>query len=275
MTYIPDLTLCTYARASYGPTLAIGWLDGSKRYTQGKAPLALLLKMRDWALNPQKSVINWTRGWHDANLKKVQNPVNAAYPQDIFSTEGTHKLNNGEFHVHYNGKFYASPAMIFHYVLDYDYLPPQEYIDAVLHGELLTNANIDRFAQNVEEELTPEAIQGMFELANQELETGNSQDALSTVNELLASLPNLPILYALRGAAYYKLGELKKAKADLDLILFIFQSESGQNYAHVLSYLGKIARDQGDLLQAKNYFKRALLVYPEDQEVKKLLDSLS
>jgi hypothetical protein len=43
------------------------------------------------------------------------------------------ELGNGEIRVIGSaGKVYASPVMIYHYMSEHNYLPPQEFIDAVL-----------------------------------------------------------------------------------------------------------------------------------------------
>ena len=44
-------------------------------------------------------------------------------------------IGNGEIRVRGEGLVYAAPALIYHYVVDHNYRPPDEFIAAVLDGD--------------------------------------------------------------------------------------------------------------------------------------------
>ncbi len=46
------------------------------------------------------------------------------------------RLGSAEIRVVYEGKTYAAPNMIYHYVVKHHYRPPDEFIQAVLKGSL-------------------------------------------------------------------------------------------------------------------------------------------
>lgn len=267
MTYIPDLSLYTFWGMPYGPIYAIGWLDGSEPYTQGKASLAMLETMNEWTLNIRESAILWTRGFHLSNLENVPEADNV-YPPGVLAYK-KRNLNNGEFHVHHKGKYYASPVMIFNYILENNYLPPEEYIEAVIHGELVTEDNMEEYSK-----ATGEVFQKLFEEASAKLDAGEYKASLQIADQLYTILPNEPILFALRGSAYCELGEIEKAQIDLERSLGPMKEEGGQNYAHVLGYLGKIAHMQGNYQKSQSLLREAIQADPDNPEVRSFLANL-
>lgn len=52
------------------------------------------------------------------------------------------------------GKLYAAPNLIFHYVEAHDYLPPQEFMDALFAGPLPPNNIYFEHLKNIELEWT-------------------------------------------------------------------------------------------------------------------------
>ena len=70
-----------------------------------------------------------TRGWHNCEL---------CHPEPISPRAGNQLRSFGtaEIRVFYQGRIYAAPNLIYHYVTEHNYQPPDEFIEAVLNGPL-------------------------------------------------------------------------------------------------------------------------------------------
>jgi hypothetical protein len=119
MSYFADLTPYTYCQSDEDPpgTVNIGWLDRDHPFPTGpssngfRAKLALLCQRR----------VKITRGFHPCCFCNG--------PKDPIPT------SNAEMRVAGNGRVYAAPSLIFHYVTAHNYRPPDEFIAAVLAWE--------------------------------------------------------------------------------------------------------------------------------------------
>jgi hypothetical protein len=127
MAYYPDLSRYQYfSRAINPPSLTIGWLDVTHGFPVGSTDslfterLWLYCRNRVWA----------TRGYHQCEI--------CSEPQwPYIATRGDQELKLGSAEIRVLGTdniIYAAPDLIYHYVVDHQYLPPQEFIDAVVHG---------------------------------------------------------------------------------------------------------------------------------------------
>jgi hypothetical protein len=109
-------------------SLNVGWLDGVHDYMQGDVPdsfLELLLAYCHIPVHPM-------RGYHRCEL--CNEP---AYRFQVPLTKGDLYLGSAEIRVFNNkGVVYAAPNLIYHYVADHHYRPPEEFIKAVLEGPL-------------------------------------------------------------------------------------------------------------------------------------------
>jgi hypothetical protein len=111
--YYPDLYV---EERPYGVNaIKVGWLDKGKPYTKMEDSdfnkLAnLILKLEE--IGPSV----YTKGWHNCPFC------------------GNHKSST-QFQIRLKGgkTFYDAPEMIIHYIIDHEYLPPQEFIDAVMN----------------------------------------------------------------------------------------------------------------------------------------------
>ena len=110
--YYPDLSQYNYIEDEDN-TLNIGWLDVNHPFLKG----ALSDTFTERLILFRQYIVR------DENL-------------------GPHKCHfcgkyrsSGELRVFgRNNTIYAAPTMIIHYVVEHNYFPPQEFIDAVLHG---------------------------------------------------------------------------------------------------------------------------------------------
>lgn len=106
---------------SYNDTIKvkIGWLDEGQPYTKGDAPQEFIDKLK--SIQPHIR----TKGWHDCPFCKEQNKYTRSSNQYLI------KVPDRGYKV-----MYDVPEMIFHYMEVHNYLPPQEFIDAVMNFEL-------------------------------------------------------------------------------------------------------------------------------------------
>jgi hypothetical protein len=90
----------------------IGWLDQSCPFPTGDTSGRFRSVLRQLA-------------------KNIKNPMWGSHECEFCSGKGAQ--GNGEIHVAApDGNIYVAPALVVHYVECHNYLPPQEFIDAVL-----------------------------------------------------------------------------------------------------------------------------------------------
>lgn len=129
MAYFADLTPYTYIRRTARENeLNVGWLGDQQDFPQGRVPEEVLEKIFALCRTP----VNQTRGFYrcllcpDKGLNR--NPGYTVVRDGI-----TLLLGSAEIRVNSkSGKSYACPTMIYHYIKDHSYKPPEEFINAVL-----------------------------------------------------------------------------------------------------------------------------------------------
>jgi hypothetical protein len=125
--YYPDLTPYRYAfgEGNINPdVLNIGWLDVSHPFPKKKAPEAFLDVLFGRCLDR----VNQTRGYHRCAFCLVPSFGVEASRDGVRTTLGSAEIRvEGK-----GGKIYAAPDLIYHYVAEHDYAPPEEFVGAVL-----------------------------------------------------------------------------------------------------------------------------------------------
>jgi hypothetical protein len=103
--------------------LAVGWLDADHAFPKGAVPdhlLARILALWFWP-------VNQTRGFHQSSF---MGNSQMGYPVEHMGRRML--LGDAEIRVSgHAGKMYAAPNLIYHYIRDCDYLPPEEFLDAL------------------------------------------------------------------------------------------------------------------------------------------------
>jgi hypothetical protein len=125
--YFPDLS--SHRDCSLYPelgTLAVGWLDKRHAYNQGETSEEFRKRLFHFC---RHSLLR-TRGFHVCEFCQPK-PRCAAYAKLDGQELG---MGSAEIRVVHNGKVYAAPNLIYHYVVEHNYKPPDEFIEAVLHG---------------------------------------------------------------------------------------------------------------------------------------------
>ncbi len=116
-------------------TLSIGWLDRSYAYPQGEVEEKFRRRLLAFCLHP----VILTRGFHRCNLCTPPTRISVHVDnREIY-------LGSAEIRVFYRDKVYAAPDLIYHYIVLHRYLPPEEFIEAVLAGPLPHTRQYEEF----------------------------------------------------------------------------------------------------------------------------------
>lgn len=128
MAYFPDLSPYIYRKqGAIHRTLNVGWLDAAEPYARGDVPSEFIDRLWQFCT----FVLMPTRGYHICNFckKRQLGPLVVTYENRAL------RLGTAEIRViGRKGILYASPNLIFHYVTEHNYRPPEEYVRAVLTG---------------------------------------------------------------------------------------------------------------------------------------------
>ncbi|MCP4540712.1 MAG: hypothetical protein GY832_26535 [Chloroflexi bacterium] len=128
MTYYPDLSPYEYhVGRKVLDALNIGWLDAVHNYSTGNVSDAFVDRLWDFCC---VSVVQ-TRGSHRCELCTTSSSTQLAVQRGTKSLV----LGSAEIRVFGGaGRVYAAPNLIYHYVVEHHYRPPEEFIQAVLLG---------------------------------------------------------------------------------------------------------------------------------------------
>jgi hypothetical protein len=134
VTYCEDLAPYTYLPETVpaGVTIrCVGWLDAEHPFATGEAPGGFPERLG--ALCAEHTAAR-TRGFHWCELCPADE---ADYP--VVEKADGQDLSLGSAEVRVvaaSGDWLAAPDLVYHYVRAHRYLPPQEFIDAVLAGRV-------------------------------------------------------------------------------------------------------------------------------------------
>jgi hypothetical protein len=144
--YFPDLSNYSYLAEEGQPVLEnalpvfnVGWLDNNHTYSQGDTPVDFLARLWKFCL----STVNNTRGFHECPFCNLDP---RAY---LVIRQGDEEIGMGSGEIWIfgdNGKTYAAPSLIYHYIVNHRYLPPEEFIQATLESPLPGSLGYDEFA---------------------------------------------------------------------------------------------------------------------------------
>ena len=124
MTYFMDLSPYEYSKG-LNPSSAglwnIGWLDAKVTYPKGAVDTELTAKLLALCKRP----VYQYRGWHHCHFC-------SEYPVRLMDFDGEFCFGDGEIRVPgKQGKVYAAPNLIYHYVVAHEYRPPDEFLEAL------------------------------------------------------------------------------------------------------------------------------------------------
>jgi hypothetical protein len=123
--YYPDLTPYRYIRRVYTlKALNVGWLDDQHPFPKKKASEELFDALFEACLHK----VNVFRGYHVCDFCSA-----FSFGTKVSRHGRAIILGSAEIRVKGKGvKVYAAPNLIYHYVAEHDYDPPQEFIEALL-----------------------------------------------------------------------------------------------------------------------------------------------
>ena len=126
MAFFQDLSLYCYERSGVRPgTQNIGWIEATAPFSKGAVSDTFIRRLWQFCKVP----LVQTRGFHVCDICNM--PTEVA-PRVEFEGEIL-KLGSAEMRVFGTGELiYAAPNLIFHYVKDHSYKPPEAFVDAVL-----------------------------------------------------------------------------------------------------------------------------------------------
>ena len=124
VAYFPDLSAYSYS-SDDRPMLNVGWLGRGKSFEMGDVGREAWDELVRLASDP----VNIMRGLHDCEFCDVESPVRV--PSD-YSAKGFASLGTGEIRVRgEGGRLYVAPTLLLHYIQSHNYLPPEDFIQAV------------------------------------------------------------------------------------------------------------------------------------------------
>lgn len=114
MAFFEDLTPYTYCHPEEEPvnTLNVGWLEFGHPFQVGETSAEFRVKLGILCQNRVKKM----RGFQTCG----------------FCESGDNHRSSAEIRVAIRDRVFAAPELIHHYVVAHDYLPPAEFIEAVL-----------------------------------------------------------------------------------------------------------------------------------------------
>jgi hypothetical protein len=129
MAYFPDLSPYAYGHRPHPGVLHIGWLDGVHEYPKGKVAEHVLGRLKRLATEPTELY----RGFHICEL--CSPPEGLIGPGDAgYWDWAKPRSSNGEIRVTLGTAAYAAPVLIVHYIEEHGYLPPEEFLRAVMEA---------------------------------------------------------------------------------------------------------------------------------------------
>jgi hypothetical protein len=137
--YKPDLSPARrFDEYSCLGTLNVGWLDPAHPYAQGDTSKEFHDRLFEFCGH---SVLQ-TRGCHVCpycgDPSSFLTVCEKRLGKELW-------LGSAEIRVTYEGKTYAAPDLIYHYVVAHRYRPPDEFIEAVLKGPLPDTREYEKF----------------------------------------------------------------------------------------------------------------------------------
>jgi hypothetical protein len=122
--YRADLSPYTNLRGVIEPnTFCVGWLDSHHEFNHGTVSPHILERVWQRCLSP----VHQTRGFHQSEFVHPS-PIGLSIERDgtlIVLGSAEIRVNGSQ------GRIYAAPDLVYHYLRDCEYLPPQEFIDAL------------------------------------------------------------------------------------------------------------------------------------------------
>ncbi len=113
--WFEDLTECAYFGNILPTRITVGWLEDGKSYTRGETLGEIVEKIHEF--NKTSGMYVRFLGYHECDFG------------DFVNIE----LGATTILIAYKNKVYVCPTLITHYIESHSYLPPDEFVEAVLN----------------------------------------------------------------------------------------------------------------------------------------------
>ncbi len=124
MPFYEDLSPYLYRRSAEEDALSVGWLADGHDFPVGEAPVSLVERLARLAM---RHPVNRMRGWQECPF------CDGEYPIEVEVDGERRAVGDAEIRVvGADGRTYAAPTLIAHYVAAHRYYPPAEFVQAVL-----------------------------------------------------------------------------------------------------------------------------------------------
>jgi hypothetical protein len=127
-----DMSECNFSSDQDISVLNVGWLSSSVSYTTGNIYDDFIKKLRRLVVNsessPFKPIVWRSRGQDSCPLCLLRDFV-------LEDNENTEILGSSEFFIPCYSKknsYFISPSLIYHFIADHNYLPPEQFINSVM-----------------------------------------------------------------------------------------------------------------------------------------------
>lgn len=127
--YLPDLSTYPFLESKDNIVFkAVGWLDVNHNFTQGSVTNEFMACL--WGFCQTPMIVSM--GFHDCDLCNKFN-----YGYGVYAKREDMQIRLGSTIVAVFDGFsdytvYVAPDMIYHYILEHQYLPPQQFVDSIL-----------------------------------------------------------------------------------------------------------------------------------------------
>ncbi|MFO7167887.1 MAG: hypothetical protein DIU80_007635 [Chloroflexota bacterium] len=149
MTWYADLEPCTYFPDASDRLLAVGWLEQEHPYTRGQASPAVIDRFAELLQTQGTHFPAGCLGLHTCSLCPDAPDAHRVIPPYTHRNGRRISLGVTNLFVPGNGVVYVAPSLALHYMVEHEYLPPQEFCDALLSCPPIGSAEYYRlFEQN-------------------------------------------------------------------------------------------------------------------------------
>jgi hypothetical protein len=126
--YFADLTPYQYGLTAPEPGVVnVGWLSSICAHPKGSCPDEFVVRLEQLVRSP----IKLHRGRHVCELCPPPPVIMRNGQRFVEPLEQT--MGNGQIRITgRDGSIFAAPVLIVHYIKEHDYLPPKQFIEAVL-----------------------------------------------------------------------------------------------------------------------------------------------
>jgi len=134
MAYFKDLSLYSYSKGetSILPAFNIGWLSKDQSFIAGETSQQFREKLYGFCVD--ENLVLVMRGFHKCEFCELSYDEWLKTHPDYGKSAKFMGLGTGEIRVIGKSVIYAAPSLIYHYISTHDYMPPQEFIEAILTG---------------------------------------------------------------------------------------------------------------------------------------------